>query len=150
MQTTKKILAGICVSLMTTLSYAYDNSKLTLTIINHSKETLSHFATTMPDSKNTLFTISPTTIAPGATMTVVGTINGLGDLVGNLHFKSDMNKDNVFMIVDKRLMNNGQPTFALDSRKINLKSNVLSSTFNKDGRPKEVSYTAATVEIVTK
>jgi hypothetical protein len=128
-------------------SYATEDSTLTLTLINHSTQTLDFTKVTGYDAKNTAFTISPTIIMPNTITNIIGTSNGQSDLIGSLHFNTQNEKDIVFNIIDKRLYHVGQPLFAIDKRTSTLISHVTSSTFNTSGKPKTLSYVAAVVEI---
>jgi hypothetical protein len=147
----KNIMVLCCLSFITTFTYAFNQSTLTLTFINHSKETLNYIGMTGPDKKNNTFEVEPATIPPNSTATITGTTNGVSDLYGNLHFTTNTSKiDNIFLIIDKLLINNGQPIFAFTSSQSKITSHVNSTTFNKSGHGRELSYIAATVEVKPK
>jgi hypothetical protein len=147
----KRILFFImlaCTSLFATANASTtDTSTLSLTLVNHSNETMSYAGATLFDPRNNTFSVEPAVILPGATAIITATTTELADLSGSLLFKDNAGKNNTFVIIDKRMFHTGQPLFAIDHLSRTFKSNVTSLTFNRDGKPRALSYIAATVEV---
>lgn len=139
-----KKMIMICFILVTHHCFAYNNmSSLTLTLINHSKETLVFTKTTGQNPTNS-FEVIPQKILPGNSAVIIGKTSSDFDLSGQLHF-TDSTQDNILTIVDHRQFHVGQPIFSMANEKII--SQVLSRTINSEINPKALMYSAAEIDI---
>ncbi len=144
------LFATISTLFIATNIYAAANtSTANITLVNSSNETFTYTTVdhVMPTN---IYSVSDTTLAPGASIVISGTTTTSNDLVGILHFVDSDGTDNTFTIIDYRKIKIGQPSFSLDTHNPKFKSTVVSRSLSKKGDGRAVAYTAATVEITDK
>lgn len=150
MKLIKLFLAFLCLYTTSQATFALDSKEaytLRLTIINHSKHTLSYTGVTGTRLGNT-FTINATDILPGGTAIVTGMTSSLQDLVGTLHFRDSTGNGDLFKIVDNRESHMSQPIFTIDNDRF--VSFIKSYTFNNNTDPHALSIMNAEIEIEDK
>ena len=141
---TKPLILSILIAIPY-ITYAENTSSLKIVFVNHSHETLIYTGTTNYDPANNTFSISYPTIHPGDEVEIIGTTTEKKDLAGNMHFKNESGRDNIFTILDKRMFHVGKPILSMDNKKI--KSHTVELSFNRDGKPRELAYIAAVIEL---
>jgi hypothetical protein len=102
----KLFFSIICTSIFINSTYAnLPNLKITMTLVNQSKETLSYTGFTNTNPEN-IFLVSPTVILPGSTVTITGVSNdyNFADLSGDIHFIDSFGQDHTFHINDPQQM----------------------------------------------
>ncbi|EKD53653.1 MAG: hypothetical protein ACD_60C00162G0008 [uncultured bacterium] len=142
----KKCCLFFMVYALTELCYAFDTNPgmLSLTVINHSKETLSYSGVTGTHLGNT-FLMSSNDILPGGTAVITGVTTSADDLMGAVRLRDTEGNVNLFRIDDHRRSHIGQPMFFMNND--HLVSFVKSRTFNPNANPHALAIVAAEVEI---
>jgi hypothetical protein len=144
------ILATLGLCLLTSHAYALDdnhNYTLTLTVINHTNETLT-FAGVKQTNPGNIFQVTPTEILPGGAATVTGTTTPYYDLTGHLRFRDSTGFVSLLRIQNHRHINYQQPKFLLHNE--NYIAYTHSRKYNEDTNARTLTSSAATVVIENK
>lgn len=150
MKTLKLLIATLGIWTMTPCAYALDNSSnyiLTLTVVNHTNETLS-FAGVKETNPGNTFQVAPTEILPGGAATITGTTTQYYDLTGHLRFRDSTGFVSLLKVQNSRHINYEQPKFSMHNE--NYVAYTDSKIYNKDKNVRTLMSSAATVVIQNK
>lgn len=134
---------GLIITFMaSTLAHAFEPSTLTLEVINHSSQIFKVQSTDKaPGNK---ISIDKSTLKPGDTCIITGTITTDNDLLATLHFQNNER----LVIKDRRQFHTGQPVFYFDANSTH--SKVTKKVRNPIVKPRLLSIIEAVVEISDK
>jgi hypothetical protein len=135
------LLTGLLLPVMGVASPLMDRT-LTMTIVNHTTETLNFINVTNQNPGN-IFSVTPASIPPQATAVVTGTITEDFDLAGLFNFTDNYGHPATFFLLDPRNFHSVEPDF-FQSQRYNT---IVEATLKGDNAPRGLYIRGALVDL---
>lgn len=134
---TFKNLVLILILTITSVTYAFEKSSVTIKLKNNTDETLTYERTAIINPGD--YTIDPKELLPGSTATIIGTtINSekeRSSLIASIIFKDSKNNEVTFIIRDPLQFRSEQPKFNIHDSENIYKSSITRKEFYKCNPP---------------